>query len=276
MSWTKQGDLGSNGGSGTVTTGPAVVGLLTGLTADERVVAAWALDNQTTTDGQTTDHTGLASDSEGAWTKVGEFTNGNGAALAGATVSIWYSPPIVGTTITNLSLSCTGASNKKWAVQLVRFTISPAGAISTVGTPQGLANDAADPGSMTLGSLPNREHLWVRATAAESNNSAVFTASAGGWVRNASSLATSSGGSSASNIGARMETLIATGTTATSDPSLFSADCASLMVALDEDVAFIPRNPVATFPGDPALLMKKLGARWKRRPKSGLYLPEFA
>ena len=35
------------------------------------------------------------------------------------------------------------------------------------------------------------------------------------------------------------------------------------------------KAPVIDFPG-PANLMERLGARWKRRPKSGLYLPEFA
>jgi hypothetical protein len=36
-----------------------------------------------------------------------------------------------------------------------------------------------------------------------------------------------------------------------------------------------PRYPAVNFQ-DPGLMMQKLGAIWKRRPRSGLYLPEFA
>ena len=38
--------------------------------------------------------------------------------------------------------------------------------------------------------------------------------------------------------------------------------------------ATVPRNPAAIL-SDHAVMMEKLGAIWKRRPKSGIYLPEF-
>ncbi len=209
-------------------------------------VLVCATDNITTTDGNTNNHTSVTTSSGETWTKVYEYTNGQGSAAAGATVSVWYAEiPAGQTSFTSVALNLSGSVAKHASIVGQFSRTSSTAVVSSVGTPQVLANDGADPGSMTLGSLANAEHLWVRGIAAESNTDTYLTASAGGWtsVVGAPGSHSTSGGGGAANIAAGMEWLLATGTTATSDPSWVSVDMASVLIALDETpaAASVPR-----------------------------------
>lgn len=202
---------------------------------DSIVVVIIATDNRTTTDGNTNDHQSLATTgSEVTWSKAYEFTNGQGGAASGACVSVWWSTPCPDLSLGSTSVTFSGSITKK-AYCVRRFTTSAGATVSSVGTPQTLPNDGEDPGEMTLGSLPSAEHLWVRGIAAETNSDNSVTATGGGWVAmGGGSFGSTTGGGSAANMAVGGEYLIATATTATSNPTWVSADCASVLVALDE------------------------------------------
>ena len=49
-----------------------------------------ALDNTSTTNGNTTEVSTVVDNALNTWTKIREFCNGQGTAATGATVSVWY------------------------------------------------------------------------------------------------------------------------------------------------------------------------------------------
>jgi hypothetical protein len=208
-----------------------------GTAVGDFVVAFIASDNVVTTDGNTNTHQSLVTDaSEVTWTKVYEFTNGQGAANAGACLSMWLSTACPDTELGPTTVAFSGSLTKK-AMVAQRFTV---GAGNTLGinaaTPATLANDGADPGSLALGSLSNSEHLWVRGIAAETNSDNTVTPSTNWTGIGGGAGGSTTGGGAAANMAAGGEYRILTGTTATSDPTWVSADCASILAAFDEVV----------------------------------------
>lgn len=191
-----------------------------------------ALDNSGTGDGDNGEVTSVTDSAGNTYTKLGEFTNGNGSAGAGATASLWYS--ILTSQLTSGAGTVTANFSSRTAVAMMGWeaTLTSPGQITVAGSLQTLANDAADPGSMTVGSLPSREYLWLRVIASESNDITGLTVSAGFTTMNLSRANT---GTSNTSMIVRGEYIIATGTTKTSDPTLYSADHASLFIALQED-----------------------------------------
>lgn len=198
-------------------------------------IIAIALDNTGTSDGDNGEVTSVT-DSTGAntYNKLGEFTNANGSAGAGATASLWYS--ILASQLTSGAGTVTCNFSSRTAVAMMGWEASftAGGVISVAGTLRKLANDAADPGSMTVGGLSSREYLWIRVIASESNDITALTVSGGFTTMNLSRANTGTDGTS---MIVRGEYIIATATTQTSDPTLYSKDHASLFIALQEDPA---------------------------------------
>ena len=216
------------GGSGTV------------YAADHLCIIALGTDNNDTTDGATSLHTSIVpSDGSATFSKLIEFTNGQGAAAAGATISLWMG---IGTasflsTLDDLQVELAAAVTAK-ALGMWAFSRDAALTITQDPTTATRADDGADPGSMTLSSLTSREYLCLRATAAESNSATGFTPTSG-FTQTGNFNGTTTGGGGAANMAVRMEWIISTATSFTSDPTLFSADCASVMVALYEASAAV-------------------------------------
>jgi hypothetical protein len=201
------------------------------LNAGELGVLVIACDNLDATDGDF-DVVADVSDSAGnTWQKAAEFTNGQGAAAAGATVAIWY-------TVATATLPTTGSITITFRAALTakaiighRFAKAPGTTVRVAATAN-RADDGVDPGLISLTGLGSREYLFVRGIASESSTTTGLTATSG-WTAIVGTVTL--GGSSATNIGARAEYLIATATSVTSDPTLFAADHASVLVALYED-----------------------------------------
>ncbi len=197
-----------------------------------KVAILWAgMDNVQTTDGNSTDYTSVQDSASNTWTKLREFTNGQGAAAGGATVCLFYSKLATQLTSGTSTITLNHSSLTARGIVVKEFQITSGNVVSIVGTPQDLANDAADPGSMTVGSLTNSEHLFLRATALE-------RATGGTWRATtnftSSTCNGSNAGGAASNMDACGEFRILTGTTATSDPTGTAVDCASVFLAVDE------------------------------------------
>jgi hypothetical protein len=202
--------------------------------AGELYVVTIALDNTATTDGQTTlvssvrfRDSGNVNDI-GDLIKLGEFTNAQGAAGAGATVSVWYGIVPSGTWF----LRVTHASVTARALQVHNFSVTSS--LATTGTLQTLANDGADAGSMTIGSLTSREYLAIRGIAGEGPSATALTPTSG-WTGMSGAVGTS-GGSATTNMSVRGELRIQTATTFTSDPTsgIGAVDHASVLGVLYE------------------------------------------
>lgn len=193
-------------------------------------------DNNQTTDGDENAVTSVTSTGN-TWQKAAEFTNGQGSAQAGATVSMWYcnltAAINTGSTITiNFS---NNASRDATAASLAYYTMA-AGSIAALegsNSPSTLANDGAAAGSLNL-TTANIECLRVRATASESSTSTVWTKTAA-FDGLFTFAGTASGGTTA-NIGVRGEYDISTGTSSASAPTAGAGavDNASIYVAFKE------------------------------------------
>lgn len=197
-------------------------------------VALVAKDNAASSDGTGHNEVTSVTDSQGnTWAKAGEFVNANGAANAGATIAIFYCVVAtelgigVDTITANFSDSRLASAMIVW-----EYTVT-SGAVVAVAGSNTLANDAADPGSVAVSGLSSREYLFIRAIASESSAATLLTNTSLWFTLNRIVADT---GVSSSSMGCRGEYRILTGTGATSDPTLFAADHASLIVALTEDV----------------------------------------
>lgn len=173
------------------------------------------------------------------WTVQRCFTNtqlagaANGATTCVATARIATALASgVGT------ITATFASIDAKAIVVREFTVAAGNTIAVVGTPQDLANDGADPGSMTISGLANSEHLFVRSTALE-REVTTWTDTTGftSLVCNGTTA-----GGAASNMQTCGEFRILTATSATSDPTATPVDNASIFIAFDETPAAYSRE----------------------------------
>lgn len=215
------------------TAGTSITGTMSQTVAVGEVIVLWvSKDNANTTDGDHSEITSVVDSQSNVWTKAGEHTNGQGAANAGATESAWVC--VVTTQLTSgVDTIAAGFSDSRTAstMQARRLTVG-AGASVTVVAVAGLSNDAADPGSIALSGLASQEYWFGRFIATESNTLTAITPTAS-WTTLGQQVANT--GTSATSMMSRGEFRILTGTGATSDPTLFAADHASVMVALRED-----------------------------------------
>lgn len=223
-------------------TDPQSFTLSSQLDAGNLGVLAIAVDNLTTTDGNTNNIVGVTDSVGNTWVKAREFTNGQGGSAAGACVALFYciattNLPAAGT----ITVDFSGTPTNACAVIGLEFT---KGAGTTINLDGGtdVANDASQPSNLTLSSLANKEHLFVRAVANEAVLTSIFptTGYDGGGVA-------TSGGGGASNMGAYIEAGVITGTSSTSTMSFVTggADNASVFIALSEvgGAAFIAKPP---------------------------------
>jgi hypothetical protein len=195
------------------------------------LVVSVAVDNTSTgSDGDNSEITSVTDTLGNVYTKVKEFTNTQGAAAGGATVSVWTAV-MTGTFSTADSATANYSSRTAQNAGLHIFSIGSGKTVSVAGTPQTLANDGVDPGSMTIGSLASQEYLFFRATAYEA--AGLSGTPTTNYTQGTNPLGTSGGGA-ASNMGLYTEHRILTGTGDTSDPTVTAADCASVYVAFQE------------------------------------------
>jgi hypothetical protein len=239
MTWARVGTFGAVGqdktSSSSIATdnvnsvGTAAVGSV--------VIVGIAKDNLQTTDGNTSEVTTVTDSKGNTYTPIREFCNGQGGAGAGAVISLWYS---LLTTAINVGATDTITANFNGAITAKaivadNFTIGAGATVSVAGNATDLANDAADPGSMTISGLTSGPYLFIRATALERPQT--------GWTPTTNytqlTLKGTSGGSAVTNMEYDAEFRIFTGTGDTSDPTATAVDSASIYVALKEAVAAV-------------------------------------
>jgi hypothetical protein len=207
--------------------------------AGNLVVCIVASDNIGTAAGDNNDHTSIT-DSTGSntWTQAREFTNA-GAAAAAATVSVWYSTLAAELTVTTASITANfNGSPTASALSCWEFT-KGTGTVTLATGGQEVADDGADPSSLTISGLTSREHLFIRGVASEADSPG-FTQTGSYSAFNARGT---TGGGGASNMHVGGEFIIATATGHTSDPTVASADHASVFIALWVNDGAAPPTP---------------------------------
>lgn len=226
------GVLGTGNGSITGGVSSTSFDLSNPLVAGRVVIVAVTCDNNATTDGEHSDITSVTDLGGVSWTKIGEYTNGEGAANTGLTTGIFYRPrqatdlPAVGDDITvTLSHNVADACYRFWEFS-VDYDL-----VLISSTPN--ATDASNGfGSASISSLPSRRYLFFRALGKEANVASTqnITVSSGftdfGNVRSRNNAAA---------VCLRGEFKIGISTGETSNPTFaFSGDTSALFVALAE------------------------------------------
>jgi len=191
-----------------------------------------AVDNNQTTDGDEGAVTSVTDSGGNTWTKAAEFCNGQGAAQAGTTCSIWYTLATAAIT-TSITANFSNSASRDASAAICHSFSMAAGSTVSVQATATLANDGADPGSLNV-TTPNAEFLRVRGISGETSSTTDITATSG-WGQ--STFDQSAGGSAVTNQAARLEYRISTGTGDASDPTWTAVDCASVYVAFKETLA---------------------------------------
>jgi hypothetical protein len=193
-----------------------------------------ATDNTATADGASTDHSSV-SGGTGTWTKLGEYTNGNGAAAAGVTTSLWLFEA-TGTMATGTVITVTlGTARVDKVASFWKFTKAAGQSIQLdtepATNPIGNGVDAANGfGSVSFSGLTSAARLYFRGLGKEANSTTAITVST-----NFTAITGNRSRNNASAITLRGEFRINTSTGETSNPTLaLTGDTAGLFAALVE------------------------------------------
>jgi len=232
MAWGSAGTLGAAADKTAATT----VALTTSAAADagNYVVVVVAIDNTSTTDGETSEVSSI-SDSAGGntWTKLKEWCNSQGANNGGATCSIWGS--VLTNTIASGGTITANLANSKTAkcISAWEYTLGAGSTVSVAGSyVRSMENPAAPIAGVT--GLPSAEYLAVTGHAVEDPYSS--TTAAASYTAISQTNTTGQGG--ASNIGVGGQWTIQTATKFTANMTNgVAASCAIVVVALLETVS---------------------------------------
>ncbi len=218
---------------------------------DNLVVCSFATDEDSgTADGDQAEHTSIADTGGNTWTEAHEFKNAMATqAENGAVVSVWFSK--ISTQLgvgDNITLTITTNRDAK-AGACWEFSILSTNDVVDDGLEVTRVDDNADPGNLNITGLANIEHLFIRVIACETNDTGYTASTSDAYTTFDHTNATSSGGGSGSNMGARGGFRIATETSNNNDPTWVTDDCASIVVSLSETVPAVNRFLIADDPG---------------------------
>lgn len=195
-------------------------------------ILAITVDNNATVDGDNGEITSVTGGT-GTWSKLGEYTNSNGAAAAGVTVACWlFKPSGNNATSTTFTINLGNAVVDKCA----SLWVFSHGAGNTVQldpetTPQTAQVDAASGyGSCAFSGLTSQERLYFHSLGKEANVTGQITP-----TTNYTAIAAVRSRNNAAAVITRGQFRIFTGTSTTSNPThVASGDAAGVLVALEE------------------------------------------
>lgn len=195
------------------------------------LIAQIALDNNDTSDGATSLITSVTDVQGNTYTKLAEYTNGEGSAGAGVTVSLWFSRITTQLSSGNNVTFAFAASITAKVAALNMFSVGASKTLSQSDTAVGNATDASnDFGSAAFSGLSSKERLYYRLLGKEANTTTSMTVSSG-----FSSAARERSHNDTNAIALYAEFRINTSTGETSNPTLaVSGDTAGVFVALEE------------------------------------------
>jgi hypothetical protein len=205
-------------------------------TVGQCVILTVACDNVGTTDADHDEIQGITDTGSNTWSKLGEFTNGQGASNAGTTVSVWMSKITTqldsGNTITvTFKNTIEAKTASAWA-----FDVGANKTLSVVQTDTSVVDAGNGWGTATISGLSSLERLYFHGLSKESNSLTQITVTSG---FTAITNQRSGSGATATEQIVRGEWDIDTSTGSSSTPVLANAtDAAGVFMALEEvDVA---------------------------------------
>jgi hypothetical protein len=209
------------------------VGLLVNqpVSIDDVVLLSFVTENIDESDGPTSFHDeGICTNANmDLFTKLGEYTNSNGAAGDGVTASLWYLRPTAALVqgSTTIVGNCASAVVEK-VISAWAFTV---GDFLGAAAEDSLATDGAEGfGESTIAGLGSAERLYFRVLGKLVNSVTALTPT-DGW----SVITGQRSQNAASAVVVRGEFIIDTSEGAISDPTMaVTGDTASFMVALAE------------------------------------------
>lgn len=206
------------------------------ITTGQLVVLVVATDNDSSADGDNNEHLTVTIDGH-SMTQILEYTNSEGSADAGVTVSAWYwkATTNVASAVAIVTTLTSGKTAKAASGRI--FNIPYEYTVSIDGTQTG-GTSAADPESLIATGGNSGKHIWIRGIGVEDNHADVgLLEQTVDWA--AFSGDGTEGGLTDSNISVRAEFKISDGTSSgASNPSISSTpDTASVLVGLLISVA---------------------------------------
>lgn len=230
MAFASGGSLGTNQEKTSDTS--LVLTTTADLTAGEFGVIGLALDNINTTDADHSEITGVVDSAGNTWAKLAEYTNGNGAAASGATVSVWG--VVAGSTLASggTITVTTSANTTAKCIFGHRFTIGAGNDVEVAGSATPVANDGADAASISIAGLSSQEYLWVHVIAIEATQLASSYAEDADYTSFANIGTTGGGG--ATNMSVYGGYRIMTGTGDTVDVGTAARNSVQVFIALRE------------------------------------------
>jgi hypothetical protein len=211
--------------------------------ADNRfAILTIAKDNTGTADGNTSEITSVTGGS-GTWSKLGEYTNGNGAAEAGVTTALWLFIPnganAIGTVFTiNLGVARVDKVASLWvfshgAGQSVRLDPEPA-----TNPLVSISDGATGFGSVSFSGLTSQERLYFRGCGKEANSTTQITP-----TTNFTAITLQRSRNNTLAMLVRGEFRIVTATSITSSPTLaVTGDTSCVFAALEEFAPPVTQN----------------------------------
>jgi hypothetical protein len=185
-------------------------------------------DNINTGDGDFSEVQSVVDTQSNQWEKVGEQTNGQGAAAGGVTCSVWMVRPTTQlTTGSTITITFASAIVDKCA-SFWEFTVGAKLAVK--GSTPNVTDGSNGFGSAQISSLPSQSYLFFRGLAKEANSTTNITV-----TTNYTAITAQRSRNNAAATLVRGEFRIVTATTETSNPTLaVSGDTAAVFVALAE------------------------------------------
>lgn len=207
------------------------------------VIVNLGINNTQTGDGDSTDINSVVDSAGNTYILAKQYTNGQGAAQAGATAGLYYSVLTVQLPATTGTITGNVDSVVAKAISAWRFTISVPGI--GIASSLGDVGDAVDPASVSLSSLPSREYLFVNVHSGEGPELTIIytTDTVNGFT--ALDKPTTSGSTDPSNIFQAGGFKITTTTSQTYDGgTVVDTDYAQVYVAFYESVSLASPRPM--------------------------------
>jgi hypothetical protein len=164
-------------------------------------------------DGDKSDVTSVVDNIGNVYSKAVEYSNVQNGAGSGVTVSVWYCVLSAVTNNTSITINFSGSVVAK-ATMNRAFSITPGNTVGIAGTNVN-AKDGAGHSTVTISGLPNKEYLFVHASAFEAEIIGSIISPSYTSFLGTSDFASTTGGGNQSNIGIYGAYKIITGTTAT-------------------------------------------------------------
>lgn len=204
------------------------------IAAGRLAVLVVSSDNVATADGVTNTHTSVTS-ANATWTKAGEYTNGNGAAAAGVTVSVWYAVT-TGSLSTAITINHGTLGDRCATLYEFSTTVGSIVLATGLGWPNNTATDASNGFGGAASPTVSVQTLIVRGLGKEANTTTALTPTGG---IGAVALTNTRSRNNASAMTVYGEYVLLASGSITSVPTLAVAgDTAGVMVGFQEPVTY--------------------------------------